>query len=138
MDARAHLHQGLAKVQPQPLLFEDLYELGGERFGRLLGDHLNGGVHRVAGAQRARHQIDGVGKCGVEGLETAVAFHPQQNVGNQGSGDGRGGGKQKHARKKGCEQTAAQCGARAGHNNAAQLMLLSAWSSSTLSFFPIG
>ena len=95
----AHLQQGVAKVQAQPLLLVDLYELGGERLGRLLGDHLDGGVHRVAGAQRARHQIDGVGQCGVERLETPAAFHPQQNVGNEGPGDGRGRGKQKHAQQ---------------------------------------
>ena len=119
-NARAHLQQCLAKGQTQPLLLEDLQELGGERLGRLLRNHLDGRVHRVAGAQRARHQIDGVGQSGVERLETPVAFAPQQGVRDDGSEDGCNSGNHKHVRNEEAEQSAAQRGTRAGQNDTAQ------------------
>ena len=65
----------------------DKTELAGDRLGHLLADHLQAGAEGVAGAQRAHHQVEGVGQLLLELDEPPGAPAPhveQRRAGRRG------------------------------------------------------
>ncbi len=57
-EALRQLVERVAQRQPEVLLIERLLELRADRIGQLVGDHAHRGLERVAGADRARQQVE--------------------------------------------------------------------------------